>query len=102
MKGVSLPINTIVIVIIAITVLIALLTVFVTSLFPNTLRMKKAQKLSEMCILARMRGCDSSLGTSMQTTIEGRSYTLVDLCTQIKYTNDIRQCCCPTETTQTS
>jgi len=93
MKGTSLPVNVIVIIIIALLVLVGLAVFFSTGMQTGQTSMSDQQLWQKACSALKMRSglgkCDQSLISDI--TVDDQSFT--DICKKVIGTDDEAQCC---------
>jgi len=93
MKGTSLPVNVIVIIIIALLVLVGLAVFFSTGMQTGQTSMSDQQLWQKACSALKMRSglgkCNQSLISDI--TVDGQSFT--DICEKVIGTTDEAQCC---------
>ena len=111
MKAMSLPINMIVIIALAVIVLLGVSAFFMGSFGPGSQSVSATNAWNAGCGMAKMRGCDTALfGTTNGLTItgykdsNGNIYTLNEACNAVYGTTDATACqnyCCGTTTSTT-
>ncbi len=95
MKGISLPINAIIIVIIGVTVLIALLVAFTTNVFSGTETAALRSAMEQGCAKVRWEyhcNIDSNVA-SLTYNVNGKEMKLSTICQKVGGSDDIAQCC---------
>lgn len=112
MKGISLPINMIVIIALAVIVLLAVTAAFMGGFGPGTKTISHQQAWYIGCNMAKLRGCSTELfntGSGKIITIpnydpdgDGSDNNILDACSKaigVNDTDECRQVCCELTTT---
>ncbi len=89
MKGLELPINMIVVIVVALIVLIAVAAFFTGSLDSGKTAMDAQQKWQSACSAIKMRNCKASVLLDM--TIDNTP--VLDMCKSIAGTDNPEDCC---------
>ena len=107
-KGISLPLNAIILIIIGVTVLIAVLIAFTTNIFGGTETAAMESALTRGCMAFKYQFACSTTeledrNIELKYKIGNKEMTLEQICEQSKGVGDLPACCgCSPPTTVTS
>ncbi len=83
MKGLELPINMIIVIAVAVLVLVVIAAYFSVSVSGGTLKTDLQASWNSFCGTQAVTGCSDWNSGSGSTTIQGKPYSMVEICKQL-------------------